>query len=306
VTDFLVSIANIFIDDIVTWREEIHLGVTGGAGLHALSGCRVWNEHLGIVASVGHDVHPFLGELQAMGIDTAGISYDQEKTVRAWQVFQPGDLRVEVMRDPGISINQAIPDFEKLPAQYRQADGYHILWNGTDEQLITTLKNIRQLNPTAAIVLEPSPPDCLKSPKFFEQLFPYVDGFSPSHSEGRSILKMDQPEKIIREFLRLGCRSIALRLGSQGSLAGDQSGRLYRVPAAEARLVDVTGAGNAFVGGWLCGLARHKSMQEALAMASASASFEIEQYGLCRFTADKKAIRDARLSKVLSGITIDA
>lgn len=304
-TDFIVSISNVFIDDIVTWREEIHLGVTGGAGLHALSGCRVWTSHLGIVASVGEDVAPFLPELHSMGIDIAGLSYQQAKTVRAWQIFQPGDLRVEVQRDPAIPVDQAIPDFSQLPVQYRQAAGYHILWNGGDEPLLKLLREIRQMNPSAVIVFEPSPEDAHKPVAFFVEIFPFINGFSPSLSEAQSILHFDPPQGMIREFLRLGCPAVALRMGEQGSLAGDASDKLYHIPPAEAHVVDVTGAGNAYAGGWLCGLAQHLPMTECLAMASVSASFEIEQYGLCRFSGEKIPIRDARFAQVLSQIKVE-
>jgi len=302
VTDFIVSIANIFIDDIVTWREEIHLSVTGGAGLHALSGCRVWNEQLGIVASVGKDVRPLLPELRKMGIDTQGLVFDQEKTNRAWQIFQPGDLRVEVMHDPSIPLRQAIPDFKKLPEQYLKAAGYHILWNGEDRQLFHLLEKIRWENPTSVIVLEPSPNDAGKPLDYFKSIFPLIDGFSPSLSEAQSILKINLPEEIIRSFLRLGCRAVALRLGSRGSLAGDLTGKTYRIPPADANVVDVTGASNAYAGGWLCSLIQHKPMPESLGMAAVSASFEIEQYGLGHYTDEKKPIRDARLTKVMEEI----
>lgn len=304
-TDFFVSISNIFIDDIVTWREEIHLGVTGGAGLHALAGCRVWAEHLGIVASVGEDVAPFLPEIHSLGIDTAGLAYQQAKTVRSWQIFQPGDLRVEVLRDPAVLLAQAVPDFQHLPPQYRQAAGYHILWNGGDELLLQLLREMRRMNPSALIVFEPSPEDAHKPPDFFAKIFSIINGFSPSLFEAQSILKKEEPPELIREFLRLGCRAVALRMGEQGSLGGDASGRLFRVPPAEASIVDVTGAGNAYAGGWLVGLAQHRPMPESLAMASVSASFEIEQYGLCRFSAEKIPIRDARFTQILSQIKIE-
>ena len=137
------------------------------------------------------------------------------------------------------------------------------------------------------------------------EIFPFIDGFSPSLSEAQSILHIESPSEIIREFLRLGCRAVALRMGELGSMGGDASGRLYHVPPAEARIVDVTGAGNAYAGGWLCGLAQHRPMPECLAMASVSASFEIEQYGLCRFSDEKIPIRDARLAQVLSHIQIE-
>ena len=118
------------------------------------------------------------------------------------------------------------------------------------------------------------------------------------------ILKIDQPEKIIGKFIEMGCKLVALRLGKEGSMAGTHLGKRYRVPAADARVVDVTGAGNAYVGGLLCGLSRHKPIEETLAMASVSASFEIEQYGLCKFGDGKKPIRDARFLQVLENIKL--
>ena len=209
------------------------------------------------------------------------------------------------MRDPAIPIAQAVPDFQQLPAPYSQAASYHILWNGGDAHLLQLLREIRQITPSAVMVFEPSPEDAFKSPAFFEEIFPFIDGFSPSLSEAQSILHINAPQEIIREFLRLGCRAIALRMGEQGSMAGDGSGRLYHVPPAEAKIVDVTGAGNAYAGGWLCGLAQRRPMPECLAMASVSASFEIEQYGLCRFSDERIPTRDARLAQVLSQIKIE-
>jgi sugar/nucleoside kinase (ribokinase family) len=301
--DFLVSIANIFIDDVLTWTEEIHLGVVGGAGLHALGGCSVWNPHLGIIACAGEDFRPWLAELHSRGIDSQGIQYNLEKTVRAWQVFQPGDIRVEILRDPKMKIEQVIPKFDLLDQKYRDAAGYHLLWNGSDQDLFSLLEVIRNNNPNASIVYEPSPKDSQKSKDFFKRLFKYIDCFSPNGSEGQRILKIDQPEKIIDEFIGLGCKLVALRLGSEGSMAGTNLGKSYRIPAAEARVVDVTGAGNAYVGGLLCGLSCHAPIEETLAMASVSASFEIEQYGLCKFSDDKKPIRNARFLQVLKNIT---
>lgn len=301
--DFLVSISNIFIDDIITWKEDVVLGVLGGAGLHALAGCRVWNRHLGIVASVGEDFHPFLDELHELGIDTEGILYDQEKTNRQWEIFQPGEIRVGVIRDPRIPKNQAFPKFDQLNRKYGDAAGYHILWQGNERDLFSLLEDIKDRNPNACIVYEPSIIDCQWDVGFFKRLFPYINAFSPSGSESMQILKIDQPENIIQEFIGMGCKCIALRLGSDGSMAGLSSGRIINVPAAEAQVVDVTGAGNAYVGGLLCGLSMKKSIEESLAMASVSASFEIEQYGLCRFKDERIPVRDARFSCVFKNIT---
>ena len=133
---------------------------------------------------------------------------------------------------------------------------------------------------------------------FFQRLFSFIDAFSPGLMESQQILGTEDPQLIVQQFLQLGCRLVALRLGSRGSLAGDQSGDLYQVPAAEAKVVDVTGAGNAFCGGLLCGLVACKPLTECLSMASVSASFEIEQYGLCKSITELTFFRDSRFDVV--------
>ena len=300
---FLVSISNIFIDDILTWRDEVFLGALGGAGLHALSGCRIWHDQLGIVACAGEDFRPFLPQLQAMGIDTTGIQYNQEKTNRQWEVFQPGEVRIGVIRDPRIPKRQAIPDFNQLSAHYGQAAGYHILWQGGEPDIFSVLEDLRRRNPGAVIVYEPSIIDCLWGVDFFQRLFLLIDAFSPGLAESRQILGQEDPQMNVKQFLQLGCKLVALRLGDQGSLAGAQSGNLYHVPAAEAKFVDVTGAGNAYCGGLLCGLVAQRPVRECLAMASVSASFEIEQYGLSKDSKEKSEFCNSRYDKVMNDIT---
>jgi sugar/nucleoside kinase (ribokinase family) len=304
VIDFLVSVSNIFIDDVVTWKEEIQLGVMGGAGPHALAGCGVWNKNLGIVASVGEDFRHLLGDLHGLGIDTQGICFDQEKTNRQWEIFQPGEIRIGVRRDPRILFKQAAPKFDQLDRKYSQAAGYHILWQGAEKDLFVLLDEIKLRNPESCIVYEPAIQDCEKNLEYFQKLFARIDGFSPSASEGKSILNTDSPEEIIEKFIGMGCKWVALRLGSAGSMAGSRSGERYKIPAAEGKVVDVTGAGNAYAGGLLCGLSTRKSMKEVLAMASVSASFAIEQYGLCKFNDEMIPIRDKRFSQVMNAISI--
>lgn len=303
-SNFLISISNIFIDDILTWQDKVFLGALGGAGLHALSGCRVWQDHLGIIACAGEDFQPFLPQLHALGIDTAGIQYNQEKTNRQWEIFQPGEVRIGVIRNPRIPKRQVIPDFDRLPALYSQAAGCHILWQGNEPDLFALLTDMRQRNPHALIVYEPSIIDCHWGLDFFQRLFPLINAFSPGLMESRQILGLDAPHLVVKKFLQLGCQLVALRLGDRGSLAGDRTGRLYQVPAAQAVVVDVTGAGNAYCGGLLCGLVARKPLSECLAMASVSASLEIEQYGLPEFDEKMRLSKTTRFNRVIEEMII--
>ena len=58
---------------------------------------------------------------------------------------------------------------------------------------------------------------------------------------------------------------------------------VWRIPAVPTAVVDVTGAGNAYGGGFLVGLASGADPVEAALMAAVSASFALEQFGLPHF-----------------------
>lgn len=101
----------------------------------------------------------------------------------------------------------------------------------------------------------------------------------------------------------MGTPLVALRLGAAGSLVGTATGDFYRIPAVPpAALVDVTGAGNAYCGGFLVGLGRGDQPVMAAARAAVSASFAIEQIGVPHFDAAKLAEAERRLEWVLPRI----
>ena len=92
-------------------------------------------------------------------------------------------------------------------------------------------------------------------------------------------------------------------MGAVGSLAYERaSGRFLRVPAAPARVLDVTGAGNAYAGGMLVGWCESGSLEYAAACAAVSAALVIEQIGPPTITpallADARRRRDELLAQL--------
>ena len=58
--DFIVSISNLIIDDVLTYDGKMYLHQLGGAGPHMLAGCRVWEENpVGFIAQAGSDFDQF-------------------------------------------------------------------------------------------------------------------------------------------------------------------------------------------------------------------------------------------------------
>jgi sugar/nucleoside kinase (ribokinase family) len=83
-----------------------------------------------------------------------------------------------------------------------------------------------------------------------------VDLFLPNESEAQLLTGHADPERMLRACIELGLKSTILKLGSRGA-AAFHNDRLYTVVPPDVRVVDTTGAGDAFDAGfieaWLSG-----------------------------------------------------
>lgn len=122
-----------------------------------------------------------------------------------------------------------------------------------------------------------------------------IDILSPNAEEALRMLAMPLPvtktkvEEAAAAFIKAGVKlCVIIRCAGLGAYALETgaAGRGFWTPAFWAekdtgRIVDVTGAGNSFLGGLSAGLAKSGGdVKEAMLYASVSASFTIEQSGL--------------------------
>jgi len=91
--------------------------------------------------------------------------------------------------------------------------------------------------------------------KSIEPVFPYLDIFLPSIEEARMISGRKEPSEIASFFLEKGVKVIALKMGKDGSYLRTEKEE-YFFPPYSVNVVDATGAGDAYVAGFLAGLVR--------------------------------------------------
>lgn len=301
-----ITFSNIIIDDIVLWDGRTFMGTLGGSGTHALIGMRVWSDRLGFVATVGKDFAPAQRtQLEKLEIDLRGVvERDGIPTARAWQIFEPDERRIEIMRTDLTVFHEFEPYFENMPPDYQQAKGFHVQWGQNFQELIETLGKLRAANPAVCLVWEPSPGHIDGPPAIYQELFSYVDLFSPDIEQAELIAKQSDPQQAADTFLSWGAPRVAIRMGAKGSLVGNQAGQRWSIPAVSPRaLVDVTGAGNAYCGGFVVGLGQGLSDLEAALRAAVSASFAIEQFGVPDFDEKTNLEADRRLAWARENVT---
>src|SRR6266568_2376323 len=83
-----------------------------------------------------------------------------------------------------------------------------------------------------------------------------VDVFVPSRAELTELTGCDDPERAADGLLAAGVRCVVVKLGGDGALVTRPGSPPAWVPAPPAEVVDPTGAGDSFCGGFAAGLAR--------------------------------------------------
>ena len=128
------------------------------------------------------------------------------------------------------------------------------------------------------IILDPAPAQ--KLPK---ELLEGIDIVKPNQTEIMEILgkpqETCQPVRELEVLKALGVKYPIITLGSKGSCALDEEGKLIEVPAISVKAVDTTGAGDCFTGAMAFSLAGGSSLKDALAFASKASAVSVTRPG---------------------------
>jgi len=258
---------------------------------------RIWSERLGYFAAVGSDFsRDHREQLERLGIDLRGlIERDAYPTARAWQLFEPDERRVEVFRTAIEDFYRHEARFEEMPPDYREARGFHLHF-GTLAQTAELVEKLRAVNPAACIVWEPTALQFTGTDDEFHAVLSRVDLVSPDLDEARQMTGHGTAEGSVETLLGWGVQIVALRMGARGSLVATAAGEIHMVPAVPTTVVDTTGAGDAYCGGFLVALGNGVDAAEAGARAAVSASFAIEQFGVPIFDEQTRVEAQRRLT----------
>jgi sugar/nucleoside kinase (ribokinase family) len=99
-------------------------------------------------------------------------------------------------------------------------------------------------------------------------LLPRTHILLPNLAEAQQLTGCSAPEDCARALLRGGVQAVAVKLGQEGCLVGDNE-RLVRVPPFPVRARDSTGAGDSFAAGLIVGYLGGLSWQSAGVLGNA-------------------------------------
>jgi sugar/nucleoside kinase (ribokinase family) len=107
---------------------------------------------------------------------------------------------------------------------------------------------------------------------------PYVDILFVNEDEARMLTGSAAPHQAAAIFRENGARTVVIKLGAKGCGVFTPEGEIDS-PGFGVPVVDTTGAGDCFVGGYLAALERGASHQEAARFANAVGAMTIQKLG---------------------------
>jgi len=126
-----------------------------------------------------------------------------------------------------------------------------------------------------------------------DEIIPYVDVLFPSMPEDtRLFLGMDSPEAVAAHFRERGVAIVALKAGDRGAYVAWEGGAQW-VPAYRTKVVDATGAGDAFGGAFLHALLHDLDPPDAALVATVAAGLKVERPGAVAGLPTRREVAEA-------------
>jgi sugar/nucleoside kinase (ribokinase family) len=277
VTPDVVVVGNLLVDDLVFADGQTRLGQAGGAVLYAALAARVWGARAGCVSVAGSDYpRVMLNRLEESGISLAGVSRWDRPGVRAWLLYEES-ARQLIHRLGCPSHEEVSPSAAQIPVEWRSARAIHLAPMPFTVQR-TLLESLAESR--AFVSADPHRPITDETLPEWRSVLAHADAFFPGEDELLIPEATTNPEAVLPRLASGRLRFVALTRGAKGGLLYDaRDGRFHPWSARTERLVDPTGAGDAFAMGFVVAHLEGLPVQRCLRRAHVTASLAIEAWG---------------------------
>lgn len=305
------------------------LDAPGGNLLYSAAGARLWADYVYLMGRVGENFpHDWLKLFQQKGMDTRGVKiipgpidvrtflvYTDAQTtqaanpvshfVRLGLPFPKGLLGYQPPSSDQDNRLKANPDSPKLfdiPPDYLVAKAVHL----APLDILTHSLLAPAFRHGGAPIVSIDPGPGYMNANFLNDLRSLLQGvtaFLPSEDEIRNLFwgRTNDLWEMAAALANFGCEIIVIKRGGRGQFVYERAtGKKWEIPAYPSRLVDPTGAGDAFCGGFLTGYAATLDPLQAAMQGNISASFAIEGSGAFYTLDSMPGLAQARLESLSS------
>ncbi len=293
----VVTAGHFTIDSIFLPDKQAPFVVLGGSAAYVSFAAKRLDARVSVISKVGGDFpEAYRWWLEQEGIDISGITKDEAAQTTRFELkyANPQLERVLLLKSkaPPITVDD-------LPKSLK-ADVIHLapVAGEITYELAEQAKghaDMLSLDPQGLLRSFDETGNVTLKPLTDKRILNLVDIYKSSQSEIEAVTGLSDVACATEVIHKLGAKIVIVTLGSEGSMVsvGDAT---YRVPAYKSeKVVDPTGAGDAFMGGFLAEYVYGENYLRCACVGSALASLVIEGIGPTNFGDKTEIYRRARL-----------
>jgi ribokinase len=291
-TPDLVVLGNLLVDDVVLPDGTTRMAQPGGAVLYTALAAALWHVGTGIVSWRGDDYPAWaLEALESRGVHLDGVHAIGGPGVRTWLLYE-GRRRRVVHRLDGPTHAAVSPGPAQVPEAWRRPRVAHLapMPLESQESLVPAFQG-----PGTMVSVDPHVPLGPTTLDRWRALLAGADLLLLSEDDVEGAGTEDVLRPLVAS-LGARLRAVLFKQGRQGGRAYvPKTGAWTRWTPRASRVVDPTGAGDAFAAGVLAGLLRGDGVERAIGRGVVSASFALEDWGPAGLLTATPGAAEARL-----------
>lgn len=261
-----------------TMHSDDFCMLPGGKGANQAVACALMGATTYMIGNVGSDlfgdiISKSLKENQVK-IDYVNIAKEKSSGV-ACILLNNGDNRI--ILDHGANQDTSYEQVKSILNRYAKKDD--VLLTQLEVPLDTVTKTLELAKKIGMkTILNPAP-----AHKLSDEIYKYIDVLIPNEIEAEMITGINSSSSsfdkcAIEHFTIKGVKEVVITKGFKGSVYGDNN-CLISVKPFEVKVVDTTGAGDAYVGAIASQVAKGLSVKESLDYANASSALAVTKFG---------------------------
>jgi ribokinase len=289
----IVVVGDVMVDVVAAAAEPLaHASDTdarvrwtgGGAAANVAAWLASERVPVALVARAGGDVagRGAVAELRDAGVDVH-VALDGERATGTCVVVIGVDGERTMLPDRGANLALAPDDLPAqlfVPGGHLHLSGYVLLHDGPRAAGLAALDHAREVGMTISIDPASAAPLAACG---IERVLGWIGGVDvllPNLDEARVLTGEEEPEAAARALVRCaGAREVVVTLGAGGALWTDGHAIVRAAAPQVERIVDTTGAGDAFAAGWLAGRRAGADPRTALVSAGALGARAVTRAG---------------------------
>jgi sugar/nucleoside kinase (ribokinase family) len=287
----IVSAGHFSIDSIFLPSRQTGFTVLGGSVAYVSFAARRLEARVSVISAVGADFPAaYKWWLQQEGVDLSGVMNVQDALTTRFELRYDGDLSNRTL----CSKNRMLPiRVEDLPTflKTRIIHLAPIAGEITDEvaEKLRSCTEIMSLDPQGLIRKFDQDGNVTLQQPNDNTILGFINVLKSTPTEIETLTGLSDLDSAIKAVKNRGVNIVIVTLGAEGALVAVED-TIHRVPAYKPeKLVDPTGAGDAFIGAFLAEYARGEDCAWCSQVGSAAASLVVEGIGPTSF-GDKEEI----------------